>query len=144
MPADHSGVARYAAGIARRFGWSGDDLDSLRLAALIHDIGKVPVPDRILQKEGPLDPFEFEEVKQHPVRGSQMVERVQGLSPIAHWVRHSHEDFDGSGYPDALRGEAIPLAARILRVADAYDAMTSDRSYRAGAQPGRGHGAAAP
>jgi diguanylate cyclase (GGDEF)-like protein len=130
MPAEHSAVVRYATGIARRLGWGGDDLDSLRLAALIHDIGKVPVPDRILQKEGPLDPLEFEEVKQHPVRGAEMVKRVQGLSPIAHWVRHSHEDYDGSGYPDSLRAEAIPLASRILRVADAFDAMISDRSYR--------------
>lgn len=135
MPSEHSAVVRYATGVARRLGWSGDDLDSLRLAALIHDIGKVPVPDRILQKEGPLDPLEFEEVKQHPVRGAEMVKRVQGLSPIAHWVRHSHENYDGSGYPDALSGEAIPLASRILRVADAYDAMTSDRPYRQALTP---------
>jgi diguanylate cyclase (GGDEF)-like protein len=127
---NHSNVVRYATAIGRRCGWSGEDLESLRLAALMHDVGMVPVPDRILRKDGPLDPLEFEEVKQHAVRGAEMLGRVQGLMPIADWVRHSHEDFDGRGYPDGLSAEEIPLGARILRVASAFDAMTSDRPYR--------------
>jgi diguanylate cyclase (GGDEF)-like protein/putative nucleotidyltransferase with HDIG domain len=130
-PSEHSAtVARYAAGIAQRLGWGGADLAYLRVAAMLHDIGKVSLPDQILQKPGPLDDREYEEVKAHPVIGAQFVDRVDGLSLIALWVKHSHEHFDGSGYPDGLAGEDIPLASRILLVADAFDAMTSDRPYR--------------
>jgi diguanylate cyclase (GGDEF)-like protein/putative nucleotidyltransferase with HDIG domain len=130
-PTEHSAtVARYAAGIAQRLGWGGADLAYLRVAAMLHDVGKVSLPDQILRKPGPLDDREYEEVKTHPAIGADFVNRVDGLSPIAVWVRHSHEHFDGSGYPDALSGEDIPLASRILLVADAFDAMTSDRPYR--------------
>ena len=130
-PTEHSEtVARYAAGIAQRLGWGGADLAYLRVAAMLHDVGKVSLPDQILRKPGPLDDREYEEVKQHPVVGAEFVNRVEGLSPIAVWVRHSHEHFDGSGYPDGLAGNDIPLASRILLVADAFDAMTSDRPYR--------------
>jgi diguanylate cyclase (GGDEF)-like protein/putative nucleotidyltransferase with HDIG domain len=130
-PTEHSAtVARYAAGIAQRLGWGGADLAYLRVAAMLHDVGKVSLPDEILRKEGPLDGREYEEVKMHPVIGADFVNRVEGLSPIAVWVRHSHEHFDGSGYPDGLSGDDIPLASRILLVADAFDAMTSDRPYR--------------
>jgi HD-GYP domain-containing protein (c-di-GMP phosphodiesterase class II) len=97
---------------------------------MLHDVGKVSLPDQILRKPAPLDDSEYEEVKMHPVIGADFVNRVDGLSPIAVWVRHSHEHFDGTGYPDALSGEDIPLASRILLVADAFDAMTSDRPYR--------------
>jgi polar amino acid transport system substrate-binding protein len=97
---------------------------------MLHDVGKVSLPDQILRKPGPLDYHEYEEVKMHPVIGADFVNRVDGLSPIAVWVRHSHEHFDGTGYPDALSGDDIPLASRILLVADAFDAMTSDRPYR--------------
>jgi putative nucleotidyltransferase with HDIG domain len=130
-PSEHSAtVARYAAGIAQRLGWGGADLAYLRVAAMLHDVGKVSLPDQILRKPAPLDDSEYEEVKMHPVIGADFVNRVDGLSPIAVWVRHSHEHFDGTGYPDALSGEDIPLASRILLVADAFDAMTSDRPYR--------------
>jgi diguanylate cyclase (GGDEF)-like protein/putative nucleotidyltransferase with HDIG domain len=130
-PSEHSAtVARYAAGIAQRLGWGGADLAYLRVAAMLHDVGKVSLPDQILRKPAPLDDIEYEEVKMHPVIGADFVNRVDGLSPIAVWVRHSHEHFDGTGYPDALSGEDIPLASRILLVADAFDAMTSDRPYR--------------
>jgi diguanylate cyclase (GGDEF)-like protein/putative nucleotidyltransferase with HDIG domain len=130
-PSEHSAtVARYAAGIAQRLGWGGADLAYLRVAAMLHDVGKVSLPDQILRKPAPLDDSEYEEVKMHPVIGSDVVNRVDGLSPIAVWVRHSHEHFDGTGYPDGLSGEDIPLASRILLVADAFDAMTSDRPYR--------------
>src|SRR5207253_8234307 len=123
-------VARYAAGIAQRLGWGGADLAYLRVAAMLHDVGKVSLPDQILRKPGPLSEQEYEEVKLHPVIGADFVNRVDGLSLIAIWVKHSHEHFDGSGYPDGLAGEAIPLASRILLVADAFDAMTSQRPYR--------------
>ena len=86
--------------------------------------------DRILQKPETLDDFEYEEVKRHPEEGAELINRVEGMGRIAEWVRHSHEHFDGSGYPEGLAGEAIPLASRILLVADAFDAMTSDRPYR--------------
>ena len=131
-PIEHSTiVARYAAGTAERLGWSGPDLAHLRIAAMLHDIGKVVLPDRILQKPASLDDLEYEEVKRHPETGAELINRVEGLGQIAEWVRHSHEHFDGSGYPDALSGDQIPLASRILLVADAFDAITSDRPYRA-------------
>jgi putative nucleotidyltransferase with HDIG domain len=131
-PIEHSTiVARYAAGIAAQLGWSGEDLAHMRIAAMLHDIGKVTLPDRILQKPESLSAREYEEVKRHPEEGAELINRVEGMSTIADWVRHSHEHYDGSGYPDGLVGEAIPLASRILLVADAYDAITSDRPYRA-------------
>jgi diguanylate cyclase (GGDEF)-like protein len=130
-PSEHSAtVARYATGTAQRLGWGGADLAYLRVAAMLHDVGKVALPDQILRKPGPLDRGEYEEVKTHPVIGADFVNRVDGLAPIAVWVKHSHEHYDGSGYPGGLTGEDIPLASRILLVADAFDAMTSDRPYR--------------
>jgi diguanylate cyclase (GGDEF)-like protein/putative nucleotidyltransferase with HDIG domain len=130
-PVEHSTiVARYAAGIAQRLGWTGADLAHIRIAAMLHDIGKVVLPDRILQKPDALDHLEYEEVKRHPETGAELINRVEGLGGIADWVRHSHEHFDGSGYPSGLAGHEIPLASRILLVADAFDAMTSDRPYR--------------
>ena len=130
-PIEHSTiVARYAAGIAEGLGWCGQELAHLRIAAMLHDIGKVVLPDRILQKPASLDACEYEEVKRHPEEGADLINRVEGMGRIAEWVRHSHEHFDGSGYPDKLSGDAIPLASRILLVADAFDAITSDRPYR--------------
>ncbi len=130
-PVEHSTiVARYAAGIAAQLGWSGEDLAHMRIAAMLHDIGKVTLPDSILQKPDSLDAREYEEVKRHPEEGAELINRVEGMGKIADWVRHSHEHYDGSGYPDGLAGDAIPLASRILLVADAYDAITSDRPYR--------------
>jgi diguanylate cyclase (GGDEF)-like protein len=123
-------VAGYAAGIAVRLGWNAKDLDHLRLAAMLHDVGKIRVPEDILRKEGPLDEHEWEEMRKHAAGGAEIVASVEGLEPIIAWIRHSHEDVDGRGYPDGLAGDAIPLASRILRVADAFDAMTSDRTYR--------------
>ena len=89
-------------------GWSGADLAHLRIAAMLHDIGKVVLPDRILQKPDSLDELEYEEVKRHPETGAELINRVEGLGQIAEWVRHSHEHFDGSGYPDGLAGDADP------------------------------------
>jgi diguanylate cyclase (GGDEF)-like protein len=128
---EHSGrVAFHAAAIGQRLGWSGPDLALLRMAAMLHDVGKVSIPDRVLRKPGALTTEEYEEIKQHPVMGADLIARVEGLEPVVPWIRHSHEHFDGSGYPDGLSGEAIPQASRILLVADAFDAITSDRPYR--------------
>src|SRR6185437_15233878 len=123
-------VAEYAVAMARGLGWEEPRLGLLRLAATLHDVGKASVPDRILNKPGPLSPSEYEEIQRHTVVGAEMLARIDGLEEIVPWVRHSHEHFDGSGYPDGLVGEAIPAAARILLSADAFDAMTSDRPYR--------------
>ena len=133
MGAEHAhsrGVADHAVAIADRLEWRDAEKGRLRLAAILHDIGKVGVPDRILRKPGPLTTEEYEEIKRHTVVGAEIISRIVGLDAIVPWVRHAHEHVDGSGYPDGLVGEAIPPASRILLVADAFDAMTSDRAYR--------------
>jgi putative nucleotidyltransferase with HDIG domain len=128
---EHSrAVADLAVSIATEMGWQPDMLSMLRMAAMLHDIGKVTVPDEILCKRGRLSPSEFEHMKGHSVAGAELVSRIEGLATIVPWIRHSHESFDGSGYPDRLRGEAIPQASRIMLVADAFDAITSTRPYR--------------
>jgi diguanylate cyclase (GGDEF)-like protein/putative nucleotidyltransferase with HDIG domain len=128
---EHSrAVADLAVSIATEMGWQSDMLGMLRMAAMLHDVGKVNVPDEILCKPGRLSATEFERMQGHSVAGAELVSRVEGLATIVPWIRHSHESFDGSGYPDGLRGEAIPLASRIMLVADAFDAITSTRPYR--------------
>jgi diguanylate cyclase (GGDEF)-like protein len=133
---EHSlSVSRYAALIGAGLGFSEDALGSLRLAAILHDIGKVAVPEAVVRKPEPLTAAERALVERHPDAGADMVARIDGLEELAPWVRHSHEHVDGSGYPAGLAGEAIPLEARILAVADAYDAMTSARPYRVALRP---------
>jgi HD-GYP domain-containing protein (c-di-GMP phosphodiesterase class II) len=128
---EHStNVGEYAAAIGRQLGRDEDEIGLLRMAGILHDVGKVVVPDKILRKAGPLTPEEFEMVKPFPAAGAELVSRIEGMEPIIPWIRHSHERIDGSGYPDGLKGDAIPLGARILHVADAYDSMTSKRTYR--------------
>lgn len=128
---EHSAnVGEYAAGIGRQLGWQEDELGLLRMAGILHDVGKVVVPDRILRKAGPLTEEEFEAIKPFPAAGAELVGRIEGMDPIIPWIRHSHERMDGHGYPDGLKGEAIPMGARILHVADGYDSMTSKRTYR--------------
>jgi diguanylate cyclase (GGDEF)-like protein len=124
-----SSVPHYALAIADRLGFTDADRAVLRLASTLHDVGKVSVPDRILRKPGPLTIDEFEHVKGHPGAGAEIVAHIDGLSPVAESIRHSHEHYDGSGYPHALQGEEIPLASRVLLVADAFDAMISARPY---------------
>jgi diguanylate cyclase (GGDEF)-like protein len=124
-----SAVSHYACAIAERLGFSDSELAMLRLAGILHDVGKVSVPDRILRKPGPLTTDEFEQVKEHPAAGAEIVAHIDGLSPVAEWIRRSHEHVDGTGYPDGLRGDAIPAGSRVLLVADAFDAMTSNRPY---------------
>jgi diguanylate cyclase (GGDEF)-like protein len=128
---EHSrAVANCAVSIARVLGWQEDMLGMLRIAATLHDVGKVTVSDQILCKPGGLTREEFEVIKGHSVAGAELVARIEGLDMIVPWIRHSHESFDGTGYPDGLRGEAIPQASRIMLVADAFDAITSTRAYR--------------
>jgi diguanylate cyclase (GGDEF)-like protein len=131
---DHSSaVARYAAAIARRLGWESEELSLLGLAGMLHDVGKVSLPDRILHGPDLITCEEHDQhVRAHPVIGAELVSRVEGLGPAVAWIRHSHENWDGSGYPDGLSGEEIPPGSRIIHVADAYASMTSKRSYRDG------------
>src|SRR5205823_6549084 len=128
---EHSrAVGEWAVAIAERLGWEEEGLGLLRIAAMLHDVGKIAVPDHILRKPGPLERIELEAMMRHSHTGAELVSRIEGLDRIVPWIRHAHESFDGSGYPDGLSGEAIPLASRILLVADAFDAITSTRPYR--------------
>jgi diguanylate cyclase (GGDEF)-like protein/putative nucleotidyltransferase with HDIG domain len=125
-------VQIYAAGLARIFGLSEAEIEALRAGALLHDVGKLAVPDHILNKPGKLTPAEFEKMKIHTVVGSQILERVGFPYPVAPIVRYHHERWDGQGYPEGLQGEAIPMTARILSVVDCFDAVREDRPYRRG------------
>jgi PAS domain S-box-containing protein/diguanylate cyclase (GGDEF)-like protein len=116
--------------VSRRLGVPAEDMAPLLQAAALHDVGKVAIPDTILEKPGPLDEAEWGFMRKHTLIGERIVAAAPALSQAARIVRSTHECFDGSGYPDGLEGEEIPLAARIIAVCDAYDAMTSDRRYR--------------
>jgi putative nucleotidyltransferase with HDIG domain len=123
-------VRVYAAGIAAAMKLDDNERDALMAAALLHDIGKLAVPEYIINKPGRLTPEEFDRMKIHPVVGAQILERVSFPYPVVPIVRSHHEHWDGSGYPDGLKGEEIPVGARILAVIDCFDAMASDRPYR--------------
>ena len=128
---DHSShVAELAVRTARRFPMTAEEVDEVARAAELHDVGKVGVPDAILDKPGPLDPHEWEYMRQHTILGERILNAAAALRPVARLVRSSHERWDGAGYPDGLSGEEIPLGSRIVAVCDAYEAMTTDRSYR--------------
>src|SRR4030095_5789588 len=105
-------------------------LETIDTAALLRDIGKPGIPDRLLHKPGPLTADEYVQVQQHAIIGADILSAVPFPGPLALIVRHHHENWDGSGYPDGLRGDAIPLGARVLAIVDCYDALTSDRPYR--------------
>jgi putative nucleotidyltransferase with HDIG domain len=131
----HEHVVRvqiYAAGVARVLGCSSSEIDALKAGALLHDIGKIAVPDYILNKPGKLNAAEFEKMKMHTIAGAQILSRVDFPYPVVPIVRHHHERWDGTGYPDGLSGEEIPLTARILTVVDCFDAVREDRQYRKG------------
>jgi putative nucleotidyltransferase with HDIG domain len=129
--AGHSAaVAIYARDIARRMGLSDEDQQLAHLCGLVHDIGKIGLPPGLLEKPGPLTLDERHQMEEHAAAGERILARVENYADIARVVRHHHERVDGNGYPDRLRGEEIPVISRILAVADAYDAMTSDRPYR--------------
>jgi diguanylate cyclase (GGDEF)-like protein/putative nucleotidyltransferase with HDIG domain len=125
-------VQIYTLGIGKSMGLAHTELEALQAGALLHDIGKLAVPDYILTKPGKLTPEEFAKVKVHPLVGAEIVEQMQFPYPVAPIVRAHHEKWDGSGYPYGLKGENIPIGARILSVADCLDAMISDRAYRKG------------
>jgi diguanylate cyclase (GGDEF) domain/uncharacterized domain HDIG len=119
----------YTAALAAELGLSDEDIATARLAALLHDIGKLVVPDDILLKPGPLTGDETEHIRRHPVDGANMLTQVPTLTRAVPGILRHHEHFDGSGYPDGLSGEGIPIIARILLVSDAFDTMTTDRPY---------------
>lgn len=128
-------VAELAVDIGRNMNISDDKTEALWHGALLHDIGKIGIPDRILNKAGQLTPEEWQIMRQHPIWGAEIVSSIDFLSDAVVVVRHHHEAWDGSGYPDGLSGENIPRIARIFMVADTYDAVTSNRPYRAGRSP---------
>lgn len=123
-------VATYAVEIARNMGWDDYELDRLRTAGLLHDVGKVGIPDGVLLKPNALNKNEFEIMKLHPEISAAIVSGIESFGDLVPWVRYHHESLDGSGYPYGLRGNEIPLGARVIAVADAFDAMTSTRPYR--------------
>ena len=128
-------VASYSVLIGNEMGLDPDELEELKYAATLHDIGKIAVPDAILGKPAPLDPQETEVMKTHPEVGSEIVNRLRNLRHVLPGVRSHHERVDGKGYPDGLADEQIPLVAKIIAVADTFDAMTTSRPYRAGIAP---------
>jgi putative nucleotidyltransferase with HDIG domain len=129
--AEHSEeVADLAEKIARDLGLPEDQIETIRAAALVHDIGKVGIPDTILNKPGPLDEPEWQLIKKHTLIGFDLLKNLEMYSEAAQVVKYEHERWDGSGYPEGLKGEQIPLGARIIHVADVYHALTSDRPYR--------------
>jgi diguanylate cyclase (GGDEF)-like protein len=128
---EHSSVvATLAVRVARRLGLSGEVLDEIARAAELHDVGKVGIPDAILNKPAALTPEEWDFMHQHTILGERILHAAPALRPVARLVRASHERWDGNGYPDRLAGEEIPLGARVVSVCDAYEAMTADRPYR--------------
>jgi len=123
-------VAEYARFIADRLGLDAREVEKAYLCGIVHDVGKIGVPENILNKPGPLSPEEFQQITHHPSMGAGILSHISWLEDVVPVVMSHHERYDGSGYPRGLRGEEIPLLSRILAVADAFDAMTSDRSYR--------------
>jgi len=125
-------VTAYALLVGEEMGLSGEEMKDLELAGLLHDIGKIGISEAILDKPGRLTDEEFEAVKKHPGKGADMLAAIKQLRHITPAIRYHHENYDGTGYPEGLKGEAIPLLARILTVADTYDSMRADRPYRTG------------
>jgi putative nucleotidyltransferase with HDIG domain len=123
-------VSQYSCAIASAMGLAASDIERIRIGALLHDIGKIGIPDRVLQKPGRLNDDEWELIKQHPVIGRRILEGVNGFAQYLAAVELHHENWDGTGYPHGQQGTETPIDARIIHVADAYDAMTTDRSYR--------------
>jgi diguanylate cyclase (GGDEF)-like protein len=129
-------VARLATGVALLLGLTADAVERVGHGALLHDVGKLAIPQQILQKDGELDDAEWEVLAEHPVIGERILRRIPQLAPLAPIVRHEHEHWDGSGYPDGLEGPQIPIGSRIILACDAYGAMTAERPYRPALTPG--------
>jgi putative two-component system response regulator len=123
-------LATSAVKLGLNVGLSNDQVEALRVAGIVHDVGKVAVPDSVLLKAGPLTPQETAIMRRHPVEGERICAPLKSFRRVLPIIRHHHERLDGSGYPDGLRGDAIPLPARILQIVDIYDALTTDRPYR--------------
>jgi putative two-component system response regulator len=132
-------VRDYALAIAEELGWSKANLDQLRFGTILHDIGKINISERILQKKGPLEPSEWVEMEKHPSLGVDLIKEISFLSQAIPVVLYHHESWDGDGYPFGLQGEEIPHGARIAAVADSFDAMTMVRPYRNALTPEQAH-----
>jgi putative two-component system response regulator len=128
-------VSVYAVMIAEAMGLEPPAIEEIRLGAMLHDVGKVGILELILNKSGPLNPEEWETMKRHAAYGAKLLEPLRGTERVRNIIAHHHEFFDGSGYPDGLAGEQIPLGARIVAIADAYDTITSDRAYNKARTP---------
>jgi hypothetical protein len=129
--ADHSReVVNHAIAVARRLGLSEQEVADVSRVAMLHDVGKISIPDSILMKPGPLTDEEWEIMRKHPIYGERLISKAPGLEHLAAAIRAEHERWDGTGYPDGIAGDKIPLASRITLVCDAYHAMITDRPYR--------------
>ena len=143
----HEDVSRLAVAVGRELEFDAEEIDVLRRAAEFHDIGKIAIPDEILNKPGPLDEAEWELMRKHTLVGERIIGTFPSMAPVARLVRSSHERWDGKGYPDGRGGDEIPLGARVITVCDAFDAMRSERPYttrRDGKRARRARGGAAP
>lgn len=123
-------VQKISVQIGKQLNLSPNEIEELSIAAVLHDIGKIGVPEQILSKQGKLTQEEYEKVKAHPRMGCETIKDIPRLRNIAKYILHHHERFDGGGYPEGLKGKEIPLLSRIISIADVYDALTSDRVYR--------------
>jgi putative nucleotidyltransferase with HDIG domain len=123
-------VAEYAAALAAKLGLSAKDIERVRWSSLLHDLGKIAIPDAVLLKPGPFTPAEREVINHHPSIAKDILGQVEAMAEIVPCVLHHHERWDGQGYPEGLAAEAIPLLSRVIAVADSFDAMTTDRPYR--------------
>ncbi len=123
-------VAAFALALAHECGYPEEGMEALEFASFLHDIGKIGIRDAVLLKPGPLDDKEWEHMRTHPIKGYEIASQIDILKPTMPCIRNHHERWDGKGYPDGLKGEEIPLSARIVAIADAYDAMSTDRPYK--------------
>jgi putative two-component system response regulator len=130
-------LAGYATALGTALGLSEEQLGALDRGGYLHDVGKIGISDAVLLKAGPLTADEYEQIKQHPVIGDRLCGQLRSLRQVRPIVRHHHERLDGSGYPDGLKGDAIPLVAQIMSIVDVYDAITTDRPYKSAAPPER-------
>lgn len=128
-------LAIYADAIAHEAGLSSQEIELLRYASILHDVGKIGIPDAILHNTGSLTPEQWIVIKTHPEKGAMMLSQIHSLAHISGYIRHHHERWDGKGYPDGIKGESIPLFSRIIAIADTYDAVTTHRTYQKAASP---------